>query len=796
MHQSINKNKPIQIRISVRDLVEQVLKSGDLFSAFISPQRAIQGTRGHQTVQKSRGNNYQAEIPIHLSIQDTKSNIVLTVHGRIDGLYKDQDRTIIEEIKTTNKPLDRLNPQENHRHFCQTKIYAYLFAVNNHLENIGVDLTYFHLGTRETRIFSKQYSIDVLKDFFEITINTFLDDIREIYHWYQTRNQSIQSLEFPFPTYRQGQETLINEVHHAIADGCRLFAQAPTGLGKTISVLLPSIKALGQGRCEKIFYLTARTTTRETAEQTLDKLRDNGLRLKSITITAKEKICFKNEKICNPNYCEYIRNYYDRLEKAIKDIFVNDHFRRENIEAYARSHEICPFEYSLDLSLAADCIICDYNYVFDPRIRLARYFSEGTTSFLFLVDEAHNLVERSRDMFSTDLEKKEFLQLKRQVDKKEHPKLYDCLQTMDRYLLEWRKDGFENKQNFSVGTNVPDKFIDYLTDFIEVGQELLSRNEAVLFQDEIQELYFRSSFFIKINQLKKQSEAYAVTSTRSGSDLKIKLQCLDASKLIGQMSGRSISTIFFSATLQPTEYFFQLLGGTEEDRFIQLPSPFPAENLCLNLIDTISTKYRDREKTYDSVAEAISLYVEQKQGNYLVFFPSFQYLEEIYARCTPLISDVEMMRQERYMKEPDRELFLADFTRNDSHSRVGFVVMGGIFAESIDLPGDQLTGVAIVGVGLPQVNKERNLLRDYFDSVSSSGFHYAYTFPGMNKVLQAAGRLIRTESDKGSLLLIDDRFSSPLYQRLYPTEWQHMNIVKNSKQLSDILKNFWQSHIQ
>ncbi len=792
MRQTGIKLKENKLRISVRELVEQVLRHGDLHSSFSNRKRALEGTLGHQTVQNQRGDNYRREIQVSQKVTDNPLGITLEVHGRIDGVYKkDDDQFVVEEIKTTYKDLDSLNPEEDGLHFSQARVYAFLFSEQFDLETVQVDLTYFHIKETKTKTFSHQYTQKDLKKYFDHLVDCYLESIRELYEWRDIRDQSIRQLEFPFLNYRNGQRSFMEEVYGAICGGINLFAQAPTGLGKTISVLFPTIKALAEGICTRIFYLTARTTTREAPEQALEYMREKGLRLKSIVITAKEKTCLKDEMICSPDHCEYLFNYFGKIKAAIHEIYGYDSFNKSRIEECARKHKVCPFELSLDLSVICDCIICDYNYFFDPRIQLARYKSESRQPFVYLVDEAHNLVERSRTMYSAEIQKSDFLTLKRLVDKKKFGGLYDCLDILDKFLLETRKNTFEEKQFEIAQKELPDELVDYLVDFLVPCEVLLNTQDPFPFRDQLLDLYYQVSYFIKISQFQLETDAYAVLMSRHQSNIKIGLNCLNATEMIREKIAMGLTTVYFSATLTPVNYFYDLLGGNERDRYVQYPSPFPSENRCICLVDNISTRYRDRENTYDLIADYLSIYLKRKQGNYLVFFPSYKYMEEIYERCLKLVAGVNFMRQQSYMTEEEREAFVAEFKEDNETSLAGFVVMGWIFGESIDLPGDRLTGTAIIGVGLPQVNLERNLIKDYFDQPDRKGFNYAYTFPGMNKVLQAAGRLIRTETDQGTLLLIDDRFGNGLYRRLYPPEWNPVHRIRSTEKLEEVLDGFW-----
>jgi len=713
------------------------------------------------------------------------------IHGRIDGVFAENGQTIIEEIKSTITDLEHLELDENGIHFAQAKTYAYIYSAREKLDSVTVQLTYAQLESAKTRSFTVTYDHQTLETFFEDTIEKYLERVKELSHWQEIRNQSIENLPFPFDSYRIGQKEFSDEVHEAIINGYNLFAQAPTGLGKTLAVMYPAIKALGEDVYDKMFYLTARTTAREAAEKALDQIREKGLRLKSITITAKEKICPKDEMDCTPEACDYLIGYFDRVKEGIRDIFTNDAFTRELIETLALKYRLCPFEFSLDLSVITDCIICDYNYLYDPRVQLQRYFSSGSQPFVFLIDEAHNLVERSRGMFSASLEKKEFLKIKRLIKKKEYPELHAAINILDKYLLGIRKSCEKNQTPYIAERECPSELADFLEDFIIPAETVLSLREPLAFREQLQDFYYYVAFFIKMAKIAQDQEAFVTTTRQKGSDVTVKILCLDASEQLRAAAEKGISSVYFSATLSPMEYFFQLLGGNSDDKDLKLPSPFPEENLCLNLVNRISTRYRDREASYQPIAEYLTVFVKQKKGNYLICFPSYVYMERVFEHFFPLNLAIDSVKQQRSMNESDRDKFLAQFTVDREKTLVGFVVMGGVFAESVDLPGERLTGAAIIGVGLPQINKERDLILQYFDYLAGNGFHFAYTYPGMNRVLQAAGRVIRTESDQGSILLIDDRFAHTNYQRLFPPEWARMNLIQDKESLRQSLSDFW-----
>ena len=461
------------------------------------------------------------------------------------------------------------------------------------------------------------------------------------------------------------------------------------------------------------------------------------------------------------------------------------------IESFAMKYRICPFEFSLDLSVISDCLICDYNYVFDPRVQLHRYFSNGRQPFVFLIDEAHNLVERARGMYSVSLEKKEFLKIKRQINKKEYSELFNAINTVDKYLLGIRKSCEKEHTPYLAEKECPTELIEFLEDIIFPAETVLSIKGPLPVREALQEFYYYVAFFIKIAKIGQDLDAFVTTIKQRAFDVTVKILCLDASEQLRESVAKGISSVFFSATLSPMNYFFQLLGGNSDDKDLQLPSPFPEENLCLNLVNRISTRYRDREASYQPIAEYLTVFVNQRKGNYLICFPSYVYMEKVFEQFFQMNQKTDTIIQQRSMNESDRDQFLAQFTDDREKTLVGFVVMGGIFTESVDLPGERLTGAAIIGVGLPQINKERDLILQYFDYLSGSGFQFAYTYPGMNRVLQAAGRVIRTETDRGSLILIDDRFGNAGYRRLFPPEWTGMNLIRNQQHLTQILADFW-----
>lgn len=769
------------LQVAVRTLVEHVLRSGDLEHVFLGASRAVEGIRAHQSIQKSRPDTYTPEVTVSHRIETDRS--VLVISGRIDGVYHDPDRVIIDEIKSTlHGPADEEDPV----HWGQAKCYAYLYGHTHQLKTVDVQLTYYQLKTGEVQEFQKSFTIDVLEDFFNDLVRHYMDWAETVAAWYDIRNASLQPLEFPFPGYRPGQREMAVDVYRTIRDRDHLLVRAATGIGKTMAAIYPSIKALVEGLTSKIFYLTARTTGRTVAEKALDQLRSKGARIKSVTITAKDKICFDSKNACTAEECEYAKGHYDRIGGALKDIFQSEAFDREAIVCAAKKHRICPFEFSLELALWADCIICDYNYAFDPRVFLRRFFMEENSGYVFLIDEAHNLVDRAREMFSAEIWKQPFLDVRRAL-KSELPDLFRKMGRINAFLAKRRKD-CEAAGDMLAEKDPPEALFPMLRGFLRTAEHWLTLNIKAPFREDLLDLYFTVGSFVKISE--QYDENYTTCTEKTGRDLKIKLFCVDPAKSLKNALTRCDAAVFFSATLTPMHYFKNIFGcdPTASERIIA--SPFPKENLSVLVSDQISTRYRHRAATADRVATALIRFVEQKAGNYLLFFPSYQYMQVIFAAFETARPEIETQIQAPEMSEDERERFLERFSKARADTLVGFVVMGGIFGEGIDLVGERLSGAAIVGVGLPGISMEKDLIRDYFDHHHGAGFEYAYLFPGIIRVLQAAGRVIRTENDRGVVFLIGQRFVTPQYRNLLPVEWQPIR-VRDGEKIGQVLKGFW-----
>ncbi len=769
--------------IGVRELVEFVLRSGDLKVEFTGASRAVDAIKLHQKIQYSRPAEVAAEVAITHRVETP--DLVLDITGRIDGVSKGGAVPVIDEIKTTRRNPEECLREENPLHWGQAKVYAFLYAAEHDLADIGVQLTYARLETgafRETRRYFTRIELQL---FFEDLVGRYLQWATLITHWQRRRDAASRQLPFPFDDYRPGQDEMVAAVRRTIQAAGRVFIQAATGIGKTMAVLFPAVCSIPEHVGAKVFYLTARTTTRMAAEKALDELRARGLCLKSLALTAKEKACFNPDRACHPDECEFARGHYDRLSDARRAMFDEDAWTREAVAATARKFRVCPFEFSLDLSRWADVIIADYNYAFDPKAYLRHFFLEPTGDYVFLVDEAHNLVDRSREMFSAELRKQPFLGLRRAV-KGSLPAVYRCLGKINRWMLAARQR-VEAAGAPIADRDAPDELYPLLRDFMAAAEKWLEKNLKSVFREELLERYFETGSFLRVAE--QFDESYAACYEALSPDVRLKLFCIDPSRQIGAALTRCRSAVFFSATLAPLDYF-QTMLASESAQTLSLPSPFPSENLAVFVADRLSTFYRHRDRTKFEVSRILRRLVQTRAGNYLLFFPSYQYLRLVLEAFQAACPDLDVIVQQPGMGERQREFFLERFETDNPRTLVGFAVMGGIFGEGIDLVGTRLSGAAVVGVGLPAVGLERELIRGYFADRLEQGFEYAYLYPGINRVLQAAGRVIRSETDRGVVLLIDQRYGSEHYRTLLPETWQP-HPIRSPEDFAGGLLRFW-----
>lgn len=804
----------IQTGISVRNLVEFILRSGDIDNRIgVSSDNAmLEGTRIHKLLQKAAGADYTPEVP--LSYVYTEDDVEITVDGRADGVIENVMGVTVDEIKSTYADVMRYREAQP-LHLAQAKFYAYILCEQKDLPTINIRMTYVNIDTEEVKYFHYTFMKDELLAFTSEVCHAYVKWARFEAEWKIIRNQSIEGLPFPFE-YRKGQGDLVKQVYYTIAQKKKLFLEAPTGVGKTISTVYPAVMALGQDFSSKIFYLTAKTITRTVAAETVDILRDRGLKSKSIIITAKEKICMTGKKECNPDSCPYAKGHYDRINDAVYAMLTEcDSYTRDTIYEYAERFQVCPFEMSLDVSLFADIIICDYNYAFDPRAKLKRFFDDGCRGgYIFLIDEAHNLVDRAREMFSATLVKEHFMELRRLTE--EH------IPTVSKRFDKCNKALLELKHQCQKELIYPD-----LLSFHESLKRLYSSIDSFLeedrkadpqhrlpaeIKDPLLEQYFEIGHFLNIEEIMDEDYTPYATYDDDG-NFYVKLFCVNPRNNLMECMTKARSSILFSATFLPIRYYMNLLAGESEDYSVYAKSVFDPEKRGLFIANDVTSKYTRRsDDEFVKIAAYIREVTMQKAGNYMVFFPSYGFMEKVCDAYENNFADdpnVEVLVQSSGMKEEEREAFLSRFKGNDEEGMfngigmdieeedstlIGFCVMGGIFSEGIDLKHDSLIGAIIVGTGLPQVCLEREIMKDTFDAADADGFDYAYRFPGMNKVLQAAGRVIRTQEDVGIVVLLDERFLQSSYKKLYPREWEEFEQVSLDK-VAYRVERFWDQWI-
>ena len=799
------------IKISVRNLVEFILREGDIDNRVgrgASAEAMQEGSRIHRKIQRRMGSDYHAEVPLRLVL--CEENYDLVIEGRADGIriqsrngaeitytdnfnhmeVNDDMEVMIDEIKGVYQKLEHMSgPVMVHK--AQAMCYAYIYALQHEIKKISIQMTYCNLDTEDIRYFTEEFTFEALSEWFSHLIGEYKKWADFQYAWRRLRQASIKKLQFPYE-YRKGQKELAAGVYRTINRKKNLFIQAPTGVGKTISTVFPAVKAVGEGLGDRIFYLTAKTVTGTVARETFELLRKNGYQAKVIQITAKEKMCLCEEMECNPVHCPYAKGHYDRVNDAVYDLLQKeDMLTREVILQQTEKHCVCPFELGLDLATWCDNIICDYNYVFDPNVYLKRFFAEGVKGdYIFLVDEAHNLVERSREMYSAALYKEDFLEIKK-IMKRYQPKLEADFNKCNKILLDYKRECekyvlYDNIGNFVFALM---RLASNLDEFLQKPMEFPERKTVT-------EFYLNVRNFLNIHELVDSHYVIYSEHTEDGRFM-LKLYCVDPSLNLQSCINKGNATIFFSATLLPIQYYKSLLSTKEDNYAVYAETAFTEEQKLLLVGRDVSSKYTRRNQTeFSKIASYIKKTALTKQGNYMVFFPSYKMMQQVYEAFLELdTEEIDIVLQEIGMKEEAREFFLAEFAKERRHSLVAFCVMGGIFGEGIDLKHEQLIGAIVVGTGLPQISNEREILMNYYEERSGQGFDYAYRYPGMNKVLQAAGRVIRTTEDVGVIELLDERFLQSDYRALFPREWENFDIC-TVENVEEKVEAFWTLHLK
>ena len=773
------------IKISVRNLIEFVMRSGDIDNTFKDNTRMIEGIRAHQKIQKSYGDNYSSEY--YLKDITDYNDVTFHVEGRADGIIRNVTSYIVDEIKSTKRNLEDVD-DSNSLHWAQAMCYAYFLAKNKNLESVVIQLTYVSTEDYNTKNFKRNYSFLDLENFYMDLLRQYIDFSKILTENIKRRDFTAKNLDFPYDNYRKGQRKMAVAVYKSILNNNNLFVDAPTGIGKTISSIFPSVKAIGEGLIDKIFYLTSKSTTGNEAIKALKLLEEKGLKMLCLHITSKEKICLNDEVKCNPKDCPFAKGHFDRVNEAIKDIISNETIiDYDTLTSYSEKHKVCPFEFELDVAVYSDFIICDYNYVFDPNAYMRRFFEEVISRYIFLIDEAHNLLDRSRDMYSFKFTNKEFIELREYFNKDRDRRI---LNNIGDIIDEFEKNyiNFGKKLNYST-----DKHLD------DIDENLIKLNKSLekfLVEEKINknydiilDAYFNITRYLKISD-NFMDGFYNIISYDDVEKVKtFEIKCIDPSDILKNKYKLAVSTIFFSATLSPIMFYVNILGA-EDSLKLRLKSPFNA-NKQLIIQKSISTRYKDRINSLTHISDSINEFVNTKNGNYFIFFPSFNYLEAV-AGDYMVRYDENIIIQDRSMTKIERDNFLNKFT--DKSSEIAFLVLGGIFSEGVDLVGNKLIGTMIISVGMPGVSYDRNLIKKHFDEKGLNGFDYSYTYPGINRIFQAAGRVIRSNEDYGIVYLVDDRFSWNKYKMLYPPHWKNILYLDGGINVKEITDKFWRNN--
>lgn len=796
------------VLLSVRELCDLALRAGDLDLRFggksFSVENAMIGSKIHRKLQSEAGANYRAEVP--MTSTTLFHNICFEVSGRADGIIEGDPLTV-DEIKTvsTRRALE-LPPAPYHD--AQVKCYAYFLCKERELGRINTRLTYCHAESGDIKHHVSSHTLEELQSFYFGLLSRIEYRARILMERKNLLIPSADAAVFPYSSVREGQDIMIRECYRDIKAGKRLFAQAPTGIGKTLSALYPAVRCLGEGRIDKIFYLTAKATTRREAYRASGQLFEKGAHLRTVVLTAREQLCQSEaakadpsgiSRHCNPIDCPYAKGFFDRSPNAVcHALSTQSGFDRNAILRFAKEFHICPYEFQLELSEFCDIVICDYNYAFDPQVYLRRYFlpqEVDENRYAFLIDEAHNLFDRACAMYSASLDTKALEKVLQELPKEEGKlraelkKLLITMQGFRRLCKDTlRKDENGNESGYYLNHGGMEAFYPLVTSARRALEEYQKRNPNAPESAPVFELASTLKRFEKISEY--YDNGFLTFILMENGVYTLRLICLDPSRILDACHGRAKASVLFSATLTPTDYFADILGGGKGSVQIALPSPYDPKHCCIAAVTSVSTRYEDRPKSYAKIASLIAATVSAKKGNYIAYFPSYDYMEQVVKRFAQKYPSVTTVVQSRGMTAAERDAFLNAFSE-DGKLRVGFCVLGGSFSEGVDLPGNRLIGTVIVGTGLQAISNERNILRDYYENTRERGFDYAYTYPGINRVLQAAGRVIRREEDRGVIVLIDDRYETPQLNSLLPDHWKNLLYARNASELAEIVEQFW-----
>ncbi len=734
---------------------------------------------------------------VRLSLETVLGDYPLSVFGYADKA-EESAITVARRVDTLGK---RVPKQDRERARGEGFLLLYLHGTER-----GAALRTLYYNTDGELILEEkeQPTSDSVEKFWKKCLSVCEKYARPEIERVTQRLPAYKALKFPFKAVREGQSDFIRAVHRTIAHGTQLCASLPTGTGKTVSVIYPALRALGEGKCDKIFYLTPKQTTANAASECLALFASQGVSIKACILYSKEALCPEGLTCRRPNGGCRLSNFA-AIPDAVMTLYNLNKavVLRADFERVGREYGLCPHELALCYSELCDVVICDFNYLFDPQIYLKRYFTEGG-KFAYLIDEAHNLPERAREMYSAELSTDELDALYSNSLLPEHSQIRSVIREAREslysllfpYLRDELREGTDGSQIGAVSLhNPPSELYTIVYNFLantEAAYRAFLKDkdsEAAERTLLIRELYYKLK---KLGtSLEKFDEKYRLFIFYEGGVLKFRLFCIDTGGVISDRIKTGGGTIFFSATLEPLVYYRSLLGADGTADSLTAGSPFDPSQLSVSIVDSVSTRYSERERTAPAVCRAIAAMISARRGHYMIFCPSFEYLEILSRVFIEKYPKIHTITQKRDMSAEEKHAFLNEFKNNDGKYLVAFCVLGGIYSEGVDLTGESLIGAAIVGIGMPTLSYEREAMREYFNDKYEAGTEYAYVYPGMNKVFQAAGRVIRTEDDRGVILLIDDRFRDPIYKKSIPSLWRGMKYVGDAKELKARIEAFW-----
>lgn len=789
------------VELTVRELCALVLKSGDLNSKRGTRIAECRSADIYERLQRDAGGYYTSDTAVVSTV--LFNGIYYTVSGSVSGIVRTEKGIFADEVTAVGAYEFFAPPSELFT--AVLKCHAYFIALQDGLDAIDGRITYFNTKNEKLRYFRYSFTKKELEEYYL----SLLERVEPFARIEATRELDVlpaaATAVFPYSELRSGQELMIKECYGAVKRGKRLFVEAPTGTGKTISSLFGAVRALGEKKTDKIFYLTAKASVRREAYSACARLFGTGIGLRAVVLNAKENMCLMSGECspskCEPDSCPYARGYYGRQNAALLELLGSGNgYPTGLVTSVAQKYSLCPYELSLDLSEYCDVVICDYNYAFDPSVYLRRYFSDGQRGekYTFLIDEAHNLADRARQMYSAVLCSDSLEAVAARVEETAG-ELGTALEYMRREFLRLRRlcrdsvirgaDGIE--RGFFMSRSPLGGFCETLEKFRRDCETWLRKNRESEPYNAVWQLCASVRKYLCVNEF--FDKGFLCYVELEGNRTTVKTYCLDPSSVMNCLLSRAASAVMFSATLTPTEYFCDVLGCRGKSASVTLPSPFDSGRLKVAVADFVSTRYEDRRVNAGKLAAIIAASVAPMAGNYIVYFPSYDCLEAVRKLFVRKYPNVSTVVQRRDMHFSEREEFLSHFKADSGSLRVGFCVLGGAFSEGIDLPGSRLIGVIVIGVGLPRLSNERNIIKEHYDGDNGRGYDYAYTYPGMNNVLQAAGRVIRTDSDRGIVVLVDDRYALPQYRQLFPKHWKKIQYAGNVGSLAEILRRFWQN---